>query len=62
MQETINKEHLIAFCDGSYKKIKNPKDWKHSQWIHYTKSNGDVVRINPKNVNYIEEMMIKEIA
>lgn len=50
-----NRVHLIAFRDGSYKKVK-PVDWKHSQWIHYTKENGGVVRINPTNVNYIEEM------
>lgn len=47
-------EHLVSFRDGSYKKIANPTDWKHSQWIHYTKPSGDVVMINPKNVNYIE--------
>lgn len=48
-------ENLISFRDGSYKKIKF-LDWKHSQWIHYTKKNGKNVRINPANVNYIEEM------
>lgn len=46
--------HLISFCDGSYKKLV-PVDWTHSQWIHYTTNTGHVVRINPANVNYIEE-------
>lgn len=45
--------HLIAFRDGSYKKV-IPTEWKHSQWIHYTKKSGAVVMINPANVNYIE--------
>lgn len=51
----VNQENLIAFCDGSYKKIKFSA-WKHSQWIHYTRLDGKQVRINPKNVNYIEEI------
>ncbi len=46
-------EHLIAFRDGSYKKVK-PVAWKHSQWIHYTLADGSVVMINPANVNYIQ--------
>lgn len=52
------EEHLIAFCDGSYKKVK-PVDWKHSQWIHYTKKNGQIVMVNPANVNYIERFPLK---
>lgn len=48
-------ENLIAFNDGSYKKIKF-ESWKHSQWIHYIRPNGKAVRINPANVNYIEEV------
>ena len=52
----MTKEHLISFRDGSYKKISAPKEWKHSQWIHYMQQNGDIVRINPRNVNYIEEI------
>lgn len=47
-------EHLIAFRDGSYKKV-TTTDWKHSQWIHYTLSDGSVVRVNTVNVNYIQE-------
>jgi hypothetical protein len=43
---------LIAFCDGSYKKV-TPKEWRHSQWIHYTLEDGSVVMVNPVNVNYI---------
>ena len=45
-------QHLIAFCDGSYKKV-SPTAWKHSQWIHYTLEDGSVVMVNPANVNYI---------
>lgn len=48
------KVHLIAFRDGSYKKVK-PVSWKHSQWIHYTLADGSVVRVNPQNVNYIHD-------
>lgn len=51
-------EHLIAFRDGSYKKV-TPTDWKHSQWIHYTLSDGSVVRVNTVNVNYIQEFPSK---
>ncbi len=43
---------LIAFRDGSYKKVR-PVSWKHSQWIHYTLKDGSVVMVNPANVNYI---------
>jgi len=55
-EETKKRVHLIAFRDGSYKKIVDPKAWSQSQWLHYTKQNGSVVRINLDNVNYIEEM------
>ena len=44
--------HLIAFRDGSYKKV-TPTAWKHSQWIHFTLADGSVVMVNPANVNYI---------
>lgn len=44
--------HLIAFNDGSYKKL-CPVEWKHSQWIHYILPNGTIVMVNPRNVNYI---------
>ncbi len=47
-------EHLIAFRDGSYKTVASVS-WKQSQWIHMTKACGSVVRINPFNVNYIEQ-------
>ena len=51
--ETLKPEiHLVAFRDGSYKKV-TPVAWKHSQWIHYTLKNGSVVMVNPFNVNYI---------
>ncbi len=46
-------EHLIAFRDGSYKKV-TPTAWKHSQWIHFTLADGSVVMVNPANVNYIQ--------
>lgn len=46
--------YLIAFNDGSYKKIR-AKDWKHSQWIHFTLPDGSVVRVNPANVNYMHQ-------
>ncbi len=45
---------LVAFRDGSYKKIK-PVKWKHSQWIHFTLDDGSVVRVNPVNVNYLHD-------
>lgn len=51
----MKKTHLVAFRDGSYKKLPEPDSWKHSQWIHYEYQTGRVVRINPSNVNYIEE-------
>ena len=51
------KVHLVSFRDGSYKKIIDPKYWSQSQWLHYTKQNDNVVRINLANVNYIEEMI-----
>ena len=57
MAEPAKKRvHLVSFRDGSYKKIVDPKSWNQSQWLHYTKQNGNVVRINLPNVNYIEEM------
>ncbi|MCJ2564310.1 MAG: hypothetical protein LN417_09525 [Candidatus Thermoplasmatota archaeon] len=52
LDETKPEAHLVAFCDGSYKKV-YPIKWKHSQWIHYTLDDGSVVMINPINVNYI---------
>ncbi len=56
--DSPTEEHLIAFCDGSYKKVE-PVKWKHSQWIHYTRANGNVVMINPANVNYIERTQLR---
>ena len=47
-------EHLVSFRDGSYKKV-TPVAWSHGQWIHYRKADGSVVRVNPANVNYIEQ-------
>lgn len=47
--------NLISFNDGSYKKIRFT-DYKHSQWIHFTRDTGKAVRVNPRNVNYIEEV------
>jgi hypothetical protein len=44
---------LVAFNDGSYKKIRHIA-WKHSQWIHFTRENGTTVSVNPQNVNYLE--------
>lgn len=56
-EDQIKKRaHLVSFRDGSYKKIVDPKLWGQSVWLHYTKQNGNVVRINLNNVNYIEEM------
>lgn len=46
--------YLIAFKDGSYKKIR-AVDWKHSQWIHFTLSDGSVIRVNPDNINYLHQ-------
>lgn len=57
MSDAVKKRvHLVSFRDGSYKKIVDPKAWNQSQWLHYTKQNGAIVRINLENVNYIEEM------
>lgn len=47
-------ETLIAFVDGSYKKVR-PVKWRHSQWIHFTLEDGSVVRVNPANVNYLHD-------
>ena len=44
--------HLIAFRDGSYKKVSSVA-WKHSQWIHFDLADGSCVMVNPENVNYI---------
>ena len=52
--------HLIAFVDGSYKKVR-PTAWKHSQWIHYTLADGSVVMVNPVNVNYIHRGLDDEL-
>ncbi len=46
------KTTLIAFCDGSYKKVKSVT-WKHSQWIHWELPDGSTVSANPRNVNYL---------
>lgn len=43
---------LISFRDGSYKKVR-AVSWKHSQWIHFTLSDGSTVAANPANVNYL---------
>ncbi len=43
---------LIAFRDGSYKKVKTTA-WRHSSWIHFTLEDGSVVMVNPANVNYL---------
>ncbi len=56
MSDTVKRVHLVSFVDGSYKKIIDPKYWTQSQWLHYTKQNGSIVRINLRNVNYTEEM------
>ena len=48
----MSQTHLIAFRDGSYKKV-TPTAWKHSQWIHFTLEDGSCVMVNPANVNYI---------
>lgn len=48
----MSQTHLIAFRDGSYKKV-TPTAWKHSQWIHFTLEDGSTVMVNPQNVNYI---------
>jgi len=42
--------YLVAFRDGSYKKIR-AVDWKHSQWIHFTLPDGSVVRVNPETAS-----------
>jgi len=58
MSKKIPQEHLIAFRDGSYKKVR-PMEWKHSQWIHYTLEDGSVVMVNPVNVNYIHRGLVE---
>ena len=50
------RTHLVAFCDGSYRKVVDPKRWKQSVWLHYDMRDGGVIRINLANVNYIQEM------
>lgn len=52
MSKKEKQTHLIAFRDGSYKKV-SPTAWRHSQWIHYTLDDESVVMVNPNNVNYI---------
>ncbi len=46
--------YLIAFNDGSYKKVRS-RNWKHSQWLHFTLEDGSIVRVNPANVNYMHQ-------
>ena len=53
--ESSTRDMLVSFVEGSYKKIKYT-EWAHKQWIHFTKSDGKQVHVNPKNVNYLEEL------
>ena len=48
----MNQTYLIAFRDGSYKKV-TPTAWRHSQWIHFDLADGSCVMVNPASVNYI---------
>lgn len=57
MAENFNKEKtiLVAFMDGSYKKIK-VKLYEHKVWIQVTKPDDVVVYLNPNLVKYIEDV------
>ena len=49
-------KYLIAFTNGSYKRIKFVK-YEHNEWIKITKEDGAEVFINPINVKYIESIV-----
>lgn len=49
------RELLIAFMNGSYKKLKST-NYKHNEWIAITKEGGKQIFINTVNVKYVEEL------
>jgi len=50
------KTILIAFLNGSYKKV-DYVEFKHSEWIHFTRADGSVVRVNPAQVKYLDDVI-----
>ena len=47
------KHHLIAFKTGHYKSFNG--EWLgNSMWDHFKKTNGNMVHINPAEIEYIE--------
>ena len=50
--------HLIAFRDGSDKRVTLARDIVsriHSEWIRCALEDGSVILVNPDNVNYIHD-------
>jgi hypothetical protein len=54
-QMNTPRELLIAFTNGSYKKV-NSVNYDHKEWIVIKKESGKQVFINTANVKYIEEL------
>lgn len=53
MAEGENRENLVSFESGHYKKIVG--QWKgDSVWAHFFKDYGGMVHINKEKVEYIE--------
>jgi hypothetical protein len=57
MAQNLNTERtlLIAFMNGSYKKI-TPVKYDHKEWIVIEKKDGTKAFINSANVKWIEEV------
>ena len=49
------RELLIAFTNGSYKKVVSVK-YDHKEWIIIEKESGKKVFVNTANVKWIEEV------
>jgi hypothetical protein len=54
MAEGKQREHLISFESGHYKKVKG--EWKgDSVWAHFVKDSGGMLHVNKDKVEYIED-------
>lgn len=54
-QMNTTRQLLIAFDNGSYKKITS-SNYDHKEWIVIKRPNGKQVFINTNKVKYIEEL------
>lgn len=55
-KDFTEQRYLIAFDNGSYKKVK-AKTYDHKEWIVITKEDGSQVFVNPSKVKYIETII-----